>query len=162
MHSAERDWDPTIMTVEGSTEEGPALRSAAAILERVAADEAAATVARDRYRDGPLPSIGADERIVGHLFPGESVHGLRSRAILRAPGGENPSGYGGILYLTSRRLVHLGQGVVIVKLTDIVESSLAGERLLLTLSNGDGLTLDMDSPRLFRAQMAATMRELRR
>jgi hypothetical protein len=162
MQFAERDWDLTTATVEGSTEEGPALRNAAAILERMAADEAAATVARERYRDGPLPSIDADGRIVGHLFPGESVHGLRTRAILRAAGGEDPSGYGGFLYLTSRRLVHLGKGVLMVKLTDIVESSLAGERLLLTLRNGDGLTLDMDSPRLFRAEMAATMRELRR
>ena len=151
MRFAERDWYPPTATVAGVTEEGPALRSAAAILERVAADEAAATAARERYRDGPLPPMAADERIVGHLSEGESVHGLRKRAILSAPGGENPSGYGGCLYLTSRRLVHLGQGVVTVKLTDIVESSMAGERLL-----------DVDRPRLVRAEMAATTRELRR
>ena len=162
MHSAERDLDRPTVTVAGLTEEGPALRSAAAILERVAADEAAATVARERYRDGPLPTIGADERIGGHLLPGETVHGLRSRAILSAPGADDRGGYGGFLYLTSRRLVHLGQGVAIVKLTDIVESSLAGDRLLLTLRGGEGVTLDIDQPRLFRAEMAATMRELRR
>ena len=49
-----------------------------------------------------------------------------------------------------------------MKLTDIVESSLAGDRLLLTLRGGEGVTLDIDQPRLFRAEMAATMRELRR
>ena len=65
------------------------------------------------------------------------------------------------LYLTSRRLVHLGQVVLSVNLIDIEESSLAGERLLLTLRNGEGLTLDVDRPRLLRAEMAAAGQELR-
>jgi hypothetical protein len=58
-------------------------------------------------------------------------------------------------------LVHLGQVVVTVQLTDIVETSLAGERLLLTLREGDGLSLDVDEPRLLRAQMAEAARGLR-
>jgi hypothetical protein len=48
-----------------------------------------------------------------------------------------------------------------VRLTDIVESSLAGERLLLTLRDGEGLALELDRPRLLRAEMAALTRELR-
>ena len=48
-----------------------------------------------------------------------------------------------------------------VQLTDIAESSLAGERLLLTLSNGEGLSLDLDRPRLLRAEMAEATRGLR-
>src|SRR5688572_14848855 len=159
MHLAERDRDPS-PTVERSTEEGPALHDASAVVNRAAEDEAEAALAR--YHDGPLPAIEPDPRIVGHLTPGESVHDLRTRAILKAPGDESALGYGGSVYLTSRRLVHLGQVMVTVLLTDIVETSLAGERLLLTLPEGEGMTLDIDRPRVFRAQMAAALRELRR
>jgi hypothetical protein len=45
-----------------------------------------------------------------------------------------------------------------VQLTDIEETSLAGERLLLSLSNGEGLSLDVDRPRLLRAEMAEAAR----
>jgi hypothetical protein len=162
MHLAERDRDRAPRAGERSTEEGPALRDAAVVAERAAADEADAAVARELFRNAPLPSIEPDDHVVGHLTPGESVHDLRTRAILRTPGGENALGYGGSLYLTSRRLVHLGQVNVTVQLTDIVETSLAGERLLLTLPQGEGMTLDVDRPRHFRAQMAAAVRELRR
>lgn len=65
------------------------------------------------------------------------------------------------MYLTSRRIIHLGQVIVTVQLTDIVETSLAGERLLLTLRDGEGFTLDLDRPRLLRAEMAALTRERR-
>ena len=161
MQLAERDRDPSSPTVERSTEEGPALRDAAAVAERAAADEADAAVARERFRAGPVPSIEPDEVIVGHLTPGESVYDLRTRAILRTPGNDGALGYGGSLYLTSRRLVHLGQVSMSVQLTDIVETSIAGERLLLTLPDGEGIALDVDRPRLFRAQMAAALLELR-
>jgi hypothetical protein len=161
MHLAERDRDRSTDAAEGSTEEGSALRDAALIADRVAADEADAALARERLKDGPLPSIEPDEHVVDHLTPGESVHDLRTRAILSAPGGENALGYGGSLYLTSRRLVHLGQVNVSVRLTDIVETSLAGERLLLTLPEGEGMALDVERPRHFRAQLAAAQRVLR-
>lgn len=161
MQSPGRDRDSSPTTVDESTEEGPALRDAAATIERASADEAAATDARDRLRTSAVPAIDADERIAPHLLPGEIVHGLRSHAILRAPGGDEALGYGGTLYLTSRRLMHVGQVIVTLQLTDIVESSLAGERLLLTLRGGEGLTLDLDHPRLLRAEMAAVTRQLR-
>lgn len=162
MHLAERDRDGLSPTNSPSTEEGPALRDAAALAERAAADEVAAHEARELYREGLPPAIEPDEEIVGHLTPGESVHALRTRAMLRTPGGDEALGYGGSLYLTSRRLVHLGQVMVAVQLTDIVETSLAGERLLLTLRAGEGMSLEIDRPRLFRAELAATMREARR
>ena len=162
MQLAERDRDPSATIAVGSTEEGPALRDASAVAERVAADEAEAAIVRERFRDGPLPTIEPDERIIVHLTPGETIHDLRTRAILRTPGGDGALGYGGSLYLTSRRLVHLGQVNVTVQLTDIVETSLAGDRILLTLPDGEGMTLEVDQPRLLRAQVAATLRELRR
>ena len=165
MHLAERDRDPSDRSDQRTdvpTEEGPALRDAATVAERAAADEADANEARERFRIGPIPAIEADEAVAAHLAPGELVHALRSRAILRAPGGDAALGYGGTLYLTSRRLIHLGQVVVSVQLTDIVETSLAGERLLLTLRDGEGLSLDVDRPRLLRAEMSEIARGLRR
>jgi hypothetical protein len=162
MHLAGRDRDPSTNGVEGSTEEGPALRDAATIAARAADDEEAAATARDRFRSIPIPAIEADDAIRPHLDPDERVHSLRRRAILSVPGGDGALGHGGTLYLTSRRLVHIGQGVVSVSLTDVQESSLAGERLLLALRNAEGLTLDVDQPRLLRAEMAAVGQGLRR
>lgn len=165
MHLAERDRDPSDgsdRSTDVSTEVGPALRDAAALADRAAADEAEATRARERFRIGPIPPIDADEAVRPHLAQGELVHALRNRAILRAPGGDAALGYGGDLYLTSRRLIHLGQVVMSVQLTDIVETSLAGERLLLTLRDGEGLSLDVDRPRLLRAEMSEIGRGLRR
>jgi hypothetical protein len=157
-----RDRDPSTNAVEGSTEEGPALRDAQTAATRAADDEGAAAAARDRFRSTPIPPIDVDDVVRPHLDRDERVHSLRRRAILSGPGGDGALGYGGTLYLTSRRLVHLGQVVVSVSLTDVQESSLAGERLLLTLRNGEGLTLDVDQPRLLRAEMAAVGQELRR
>lgn len=161
MHLPERGRDRSTRATHESTDDGPALRDARAVAERAAADEAAAAEARDRLRDAPPPPIETDERIAGHLAPGESVHALRERAILSAPGGEHAIGYGGVLYLTSRRLVHLGQVMMSVQLIDIVETSMAGDRLLLTLRDGEGIALDIDGPRVFRAVLAAALREER-
>ena len=160
MQPEERDQDPTHSAVE-VPEEGPALRDATAAAQRAARDEADADAARDRLREGPMPLIPADERLAPHLSPGEGVHSERRSAILSVPGGDRALGYGGTLFLTSRRLIHQGQVMVTVQLTDIVETSLAGERLLLALRSGEGMAFDLDRPRLFRAEIAAAMRALR-
>ena len=161
MHLAGRGRDRSADSVDVPTEEGPALRDAGATATRVADDEARATAARARFSTEPLPVLVPDGTISAHLAQGEAVHSLRTRAILRAPGGDHALGYGGTLYLTSRRLVHLGQVEMSVQLTDIVETSLAGERLLLGLRQGEGLSLDLDRPRELRAELAAAMRETR-
>jgi hypothetical protein len=163
MGLAERDRDSsrTANSSDEYTEEGPALRDASTTVERASQDEADAAAARERFRIGPIPALEPDEAIAGHLAEGELIHALRRHAILRAPGGDTSLGYGGTLYLTSRRLVHLGQVLMSVQLTDIAESSLAGERLLLTLSNGEGLSFDLDRPRLLRAELAEATRALR-
>ena len=157
----ERDRESLPTTVDESTEEGPALRDAAAAASRAEADEAAAAELRERLRDGSLETIEPDETIRPHLGEGELVHGLRASAILKAPGGDRALGYGGTLYLTSRRLVHVGQVLLTVQLSDIVETSLAAERLLLSLHDGEGFTLEIDQPRLFRTEIAAAMRAMR-
>ena len=161
MHLAERDRDPRSEQTEVSTEEGPALRDAAQAAARAAEDEAAAAAARDGFRISPIQPIEADDAIRPHLAEGERLHALRRHAILRPPGGDGALGYGGTLYLTSRRLIHLGQVVLSVNVTDIVESSMAGERILLTLREGEGMSLDVDLPRLLRAEMAEIGRGLR-
>ena len=162
MRQPERDQDPDGgRTATGSTEEGPALRDAADTVSRIEADEAAALEVRDRLRAAPLPLLAPDELIGPQLSPGEMVHDLRASAILRAPGDDRALGYGGTLYLTSRRLVHIGQVTVNVQLADIVETSLAGERLLIALSDDEGLVLDVERPRQLRAEIAAAIRTLR-
>jgi hypothetical protein len=161
MHPAERDQDTPASTVVESTEEGPALRDAAAAAARAARDEEEAASARARFATEAIPRITPDPALAPHLEPGEGVHSERRSAILRVPGGDRAHGYGGTLYLTSRRLVHQGQVMVAVQLNDIVETSLAGERLLLALRNGEGMAFDLDRPRLLRAELAAAMRALR-
>ena len=92
---------------------------------------------------------------------GQLVHDLRSRAILKTPGDDRALGYGGSLYLTFRRLLHIGQVTVDVRLTDIVETALAGERLLIWLNDDEGLVVDLDRPRQLRTEIAAAIRALR-
>ena len=161
MQLPERGRDASASSNETSTEEGPALRDALTAAARAESDEVAAAEARARLLTEPMPTIPADEPIAAHLAADEHLHALRPHAILRGPGDERALGYAGTLYLTSRRLVHLGQVVMSVQLTDVVETSLAGERLLLTLREGEGFSLDVDQPRLLRAQMAALLRGLR-
>jgi hypothetical protein len=48
-----------------------------------------------------------------------------------------------------------------VQLSDIVETSLVGERLLVALSDGEGLVLDLERPRQLRTEIAAAIRALR-
>lgn len=160
MQFGERDQDPAA-TATGSAEEDPALRDATATASRIEADEAAALEVRDRLHAASLPAMMPDAVVRAHLADGELVHDLRARAILKAPGDDRALGYGGTLYLTSRRLLHIGQVTVNVQLTDIVETSLAGERLLVTLSDGEGLVLDVDRPRQLRAEIAAAIRAVR-
>ena len=160
MHPAERDQVPG-GAATGSTEEGPALRDATETASRIEADEAAAVEVRDRLHAAPLPTITPDGVVGPHLSDGELVHGLRARAILKAPGDDRALGYGGTLYLTSRRLVHIGQVTVNVQLRDIIETALAGERLLITLRDAEGLTLEVDGPRVLRTEIASAMRAAR-
>ena len=49
-----------------------------------------------------------------------------------------------------------------VQLSDIVEVSLAAERLLISLRDGEGMAIEVDRPRTFRTEIAAAMRAARR
>jgi hypothetical protein len=140
-------------TTSWTTEErgGPGIRDANAILSRVEADEAAAAAARASAHG--LPLLDPDPVIAPELRDGERVHAVRDGALMnRLDGGPLP-GYAGRLYLTDRRLVHAGQAFYSLALSTLDEVSIAGERLLLTLVGGEGVSFDVAQPRLLRAQI---------
>jgi hypothetical protein len=147
---------------DGGGRRDPALTDAQVVLERVERDEIAARAARDHLRDGAMIPIIPDATISPLLHPGELVLAHRGNALLNPPTSD-PSlpGYGGALYLTSRRLVHTGRVVVSIGLEQIRETSLAGERLLLTLDGGEGMSLETDQPRVLRVEISAAQRSLR-
>jgi hypothetical protein len=58
-------------------------------------------------------------------------------------------------------LVHTGRVLVSIGLDQLREMSLAGERLLLTLDGGEGMSLETDRPRLLRVEISAAQRSLR-
>ena len=134
-----------------------AVQGAADVVERIEADEAAAREARDRYGIEPIAPLPTqpDRATAGAaLAAEEAVYAQRPSAILNAGRSEVP-GYGGTLYLTGTRLVLAGQVTVAILLADVVETSISGDRLLLTLRNGDGVELDVGTPRLLRTEIAA-------
>jgi hypothetical protein len=150
---ADPDAELVTATTSWTTEErgGPGIRDAHAILFRVEADEAAAAAAR-ASADG-LPMLLPDPVIGPELRDGERVHALREGALMnRLDGGPLP-GYAGRLYLTDRRIVHAGQAFYSLALSTLDEVSIVGERLLLTLAGGEGVSFDVAQPRLLRAQI---------
>lgn len=138
--------------------EPAALRDASALLERAVADEEAAREARRRYRASGIPAIEAEPELRPHLLEGEQLLAVRLSALLEHPSRDDgPFGSGGRLYLTTLRLLHLGQQIFGLELTEIDEQALAGERLLLRLRDGAGIILEVPEPRLLRVQIAAAL-----
>ena len=137
----------------------PALRDAAEILARAMADEAAADEARDRYRTEPLATFAPDARVAPLLGSGECLVAVRRSAVFdrRQPvlGSDVPTGLGGDLYLTTRRLILIGRLTLAFELDEIEDAMLSGERLLLVMKGGQGLSLDVAWPRLLRVEIAA-------
>jgi hypothetical protein len=121
-------------------------------------DEAAASEARARFRTFGAEPIGADDRIRELLDPCEQVLAVRhSVALDRRLGSSRASAIDSIrgdLYVTTSRLVLVGDQVVTFDLDRIEDSALAGESVLLILDAGVGIVLDADRPRLLRVQIA--------
>jgi hypothetical protein len=141
-----------------TTDEGPALRDARSIADRIAEDESQADEARQRYQADGLPTIEADDRLSPLLQPDETPHAVHGSAMLEmgttGANGRHPTG--GTLYLTSRRLIHAGEQVTEVPLASIDEMALAlGRLLLIRLQDGLDLALEVSHPRLLRVQIAA-------
>jgi hypothetical protein len=148
--------------------EPAALRDAADILARTTADEADAIAARDRFRSEGQPPIDADPEIGGRLLPGERLIEVRAAAMLGLgplAGGAAVESLSGRLYVTTARLILLARPIadeatdadpeLTVALADIDELAVVGERLLVSLADGTGLTIDAGRPRLLRVQIAA-------
>jgi hypothetical protein len=138
-----------------------ALRDAQKVAIRVGADEAAADAERSRLAHEPLPNLADGIEPSVRLRPDEVVHAIRLAAMLEDSHSSVPSG--GTLYLTSRRLVHLGPEVREVDLSAIDEIGVVLERLLLVdLADGSDLAIEVDQPRVLRVQLAAARAAARR
>ncbi len=121
-------------------------------------DESAAEEARSRYRGQPMVELEPDDAITRRLRPGEVL--LAIRRAIRWERRQDPSrlegpGLRGDLYLTSARLELLGEVETGIALDDIDDVLVCGERLLLVTRGGAGITLDAESPRLLRVEIAA-------
>lgn len=138
--------------------DNPAIRDAAEIVARAAADEAAADQAREAYRARAMPALEPDPRIAPLLGPDEYVLAVRRSAMLdrrqAPPRSEGPAELAGDLYVTSLRLVLVGRLTLWFDLAEIEDAVLSGERLLLVMSGGRGASLDVAQPRLLRVEIA--------
>jgi hypothetical protein len=144
-----------------TTADSAALRDAQKVAVRIGADEAAADEERSRLASEPLPNLADGIEPSVRLRPDEVVHAIRQAAMLED--GHSPVPVGGTLYVTSRRLVHLGAEVRQVDLGAITEIAISLERLLLVdLADGTDLAIEVDQPRLLRVQLAAARAAARR
>ncbi|MEX2136628.1 MAG: hypothetical protein WEB29_06680 [Chloroflexota bacterium] len=136
------------------------MRDAQSIRARIAADEAAADAARDLFAADGLTAIEPVAGFAPVSTSGEALHAVRYSAILeRGPADEGaPELRGGTLYLTSWRLLHIGERTTDVPLGEIDEMVVVLERLvLIRLQDGSDLAVEVDQPRLLRVQIAAAI-----
>jgi hypothetical protein len=137
---------------------GPGIRDAEEILDRAREDERDAIEARSRYRADGLPVLEVDGPVAERLRPGETVIDTRTSAVVsRHLRGDGNDDFPGRLYLTTQRLMVVGGAPLDVELDQIDELALAGERMLITLRDGTGLSIDASRPRLMRVQIAAAL-----
>ena len=134
----------------------PPAAEASAEIRRVD-DEKRAMAARRRLRRRGLAAIEADGRIAVLLEPGEAVVAIRRAALLERRDADRSVELGvvGDLYVSTRRLVHLGRTTISYRLLDIRDAVVAGDVLMLILRDGIGLRIGVDDPRLLRVQIAA-------
>lgn len=141
---------------------GPGIRDAEGILLRAREDERDAVEARARYRADGLPSLQVDGPVAERLRPNETVVDVRLSAVLsRHIRGDGEEEFPGRLYVTSQRVMLVGHRPLDIELGEMVELELAGGRLLVTLRDSTGLSIDASRPRLLRVQIAAAVRAAR-
>jgi hypothetical protein len=138
-------------------EGSPAVRDAEEILRRADDDEREAIEARARYRAEGLPELPADELVVDRLRPEERVVDVRHAVVVNHHPTEGAGSFPGRLYLTTSRLVLLGLQTIELELHAIEEVGVAGERLLITLRDATGMSIEASRPRLLRVQIAAAL-----
>ena len=153
---------PTLRDVEEpqlvQQTQGPGIRDAEEILLRAHEDERDAIEARTRYRAHGLPVLEVDGPIAERLRADETAIDARTSAVVsRHLRGDGTEDFPGRLYLTTQRLIVVGGAPLDVELSQVEELALAGERLLITLRDGTGLSIDASRPRLMRVQIAAAL-----
>lgn len=139
-------------TSSAASKEAASTRSA---IRRV--NEAAADDARRRLHEQGIVPIEPDEQIGVMLAPGEQLIAVRRSATLerrQVVRGES-AGLAGDLYVTTRRLVHVGRITVAYPVEQVRDAIVAGERLLLVLGEGQGVAIDDCNPSLLRVQLGA-------
>ena len=96
------------------------------------------------------------------LTRGVCVAVRRSVCLERRAGWHDSSaGIDGDLYVTSRRLLHLGRATVEYQLRDVREVVVTDDALMLLVGPDRGLTVRVGDPRLLRVQIAAAREALR-
>ncbi len=145
-----------------ATHEGIAVRDADAIVDRAMEDERAALELRRRLRSEPLTTIAPDDRVGDLLDTGERVIAVREAVVVE----RHPASAAGTprivrLYVTTARLILVGDAPWSIPLDQIDELSVAGEQILIALVDGEGIRLDAGPPRLLRVQIAAARAGIR-
>ena len=120
-------------------------------------DAARADEARRRLHEQGIVPIEPDDRIGVMLGPDELVLAVRRSASLdrRQIRRADDPGLCGDLYVTSRRLVHLGRSAVVYPLDEIREADIAVNQLLLVVGENRGVVIDVNDPCVLRVEIAA-------
>ncbi len=120
-------------------------------------DEEAARQARELYRDTGIPPLAPDRDVEPYLADGEVLLGVRPEAVLGRLGeaGQGVVRAEGRLFVTDRRLLHLGAEAVSILLADVRELAISEDRILVTLAGSRGMTIDVPDPRHLRVLIAA-------
>ena len=99
-----------------------------------------------------------DDRIAPLLGPGEHVLSVRRSVVLDRrrppPRSSGPANLAGDLYVTSRRLVLVGELTLAIDLDEVEDAVVSGERILLVMGEGRGAALDVARPRQLRVEIA--------
>jgi hypothetical protein len=120
-------------------------------------DEAEADAARRRLRKQGIIAIEPDNQVAGLLDGDELLVAIRHAVDLnrRQPGPLERRGLPGDLYVTTRRLLHLGVETISYDLARIREAVIAGDGLMLMLDDGQGVAISTSHPNLLRVEIAA-------
>ncbi len=96
-----------------------------------------------------------DDALQRHLESGERPFAYRASAGLSLFGAaEVPTGEG-VVYVTDRRLLHIGSRSTAIRLSAIVELTVTETRLLITLRGHGGVALVLDQPQVLRGVIVA-------
>ncbi len=153
------------LVTEGTSDPGstndpdvdPALRDATAIARRIDDDQAAADRARDHIRVEGMQTLAIENETGLTLESDERVLGVRRPALARIAGAaSSTTPVSGTLYLTDRRLVFVtAPATTAIGLAEILELSAVGDRqLLIALPDAEGMSYEIDRPRLFRVEVS--------